>query len=542
MKLPLTPIRFLLRAAQEYPSKIGVVDGDRRIAYSELFDRSARLAAALPSMGVEPGDRVASLSFNCHQLLELYYGVPMARAILLSLNVRLAPEEQAAILRHSGAKVVFFAPGFSSLVESLRTELPELRWVALEGVAGQQDGADSAAYEQLLESVEPLDVDFTAYDEEAIAELFYTSGSTGNPKGVMLSHRTLYLHALGVIMGYLRQGGNKPADQKVELHTIPLFHANGWGRAHTITMLGGRHVMLRRYDPKQVCELVQKEGVTSFSMVPTMATSLLEFLELDRYDLSSLEDVMLGGAASAPALIRGLEKKLGCPAIAGYGLTESGPVSAIAHIKSTFGELDEAARTTRQAMTGYSLPGTELRVADDNGMDVPQDLRSIGEILIRSDAVMDGYWNEPEATGQAMDGTWLRTGDMACWDSDRYLLIVDRRKDIIISGGENISTIEIEKVILDHPAVSECAVIGAPHEHWGETPRAVVTLRGGQTVTEHEIQAHVRRHLAGFKVPSAVEIRDELPKGATGKILKRVLREPFWAGREKRVHGAGSIE
>ena len=542
MKLPLTPVRFLLTAAQEYPSKTGIIDGDRRIAYADFLDRSARLASGLRTLGIEPGDRVASLSFNCHQLLELYYGVPMARAILLSLNVRLAPEEQAYILEHSGSKLVVFDPEFLPLAEALRAQLPGVRWISLDNRPDLPLWVDSPSYPELLAAATPEPVDFTTFDEDAIAELFYTSGSTGRPKGVMLSHRTLFLHAHNVTMGYLRQGGIGPSDRKVELHTIPLFHANGWGRAHTITLLGGTHVMLKRFDPQAVCELIERERVTSFSMVPTMATTLIGYPELSSYDLSSLEDVMLGGAASTPTLIRGLEESLGCPALAGYGLTESGPVSSIAHVKSTLGALDDEARVERQAMTGYALPGTELRVADDQGVDVPRDLKAIGEVLIRSDAVMDGYWNEPEATAQAMDGTWLRTGDMACWDSDRYLLIVDRKKDIIISGGENISTIEIEKVIVKHPSVSECAVIGVPHERWGETPKAIVTLKAGRTATEDEIKAHVRQHLAGFKVPTSVELRNELPKGATGKILKRTLREPYWAGREKRIHGAGSIE
>jgi fatty-acyl-CoA synthase len=328
-------------------------------------------------------------------------------------------------------------------------------------------------------------------------------------------------------------------DKRVEAHTIPLFHANGWGRPHTVTYSGGRHVMVKRFDPQQVCELIEREGVTAFSMVPTMAAAMVQCPEVERYDLSSLEEVSLGGAASSPALVRAVEQKLGCRAIVGYGLTESGPVATTAHPKSTFGVLDDDARIRRQSMTGCALPGAELRVVDPAGNDVPQDSASIGEVLIRGDGVMDGYWNEPEATAEAMDGAWLRTGDMAVWDEDRYLLIVDRKKDIIISGGENISSIEIEKVIAAHPAVYECAVIGVPHEKWGETPKAIVALKPGLAATEDDIRCHVREHLAGFKVPASVDFCQELPKGATGKILKRVLRDPYWQGREVRVQGTG---
>ncbi len=541
MKLPLTPIRCLLRAAQEYGDKVGVVDGDRRLTYSELLDRTRRLAGSLASLGIERSDRVASLSFNCHQLLELYYGVPMAEAALLSLNVRLAPEEQAFILEHSGAKAVFFDPDFLPLVAKLRAAAPGLRWIPLSDAPDLPDWVGGVDYEALLAAAEPAPADFMRCDEDAVAELFYTSGSTGRPKGVMLSHRTLYLHALGVLLGYLRLGDALPADQKVELHTVPLFHANGWGRPHTVTQMGGRHVMVKRFEPELVCRLIEQEGVTSFSMVPTMAATMVHFEELSRFNLSSLEEITLGGAASSPAIIEAVERSFGCRCFAGYGLTESGPVSTTAHPKDALKDLPEPARIERQAMTGWALPGTEVRVADPEGRDVPQDLKTIGEVLIRADAVMDGYWDEPEATRAVMepDG-WLHSGDMAVWDEHRYLLIVDRKKDIIISGGENISSIEIEKVLAAHPAVYECAVIGVPDEKWGETPKAVVALKPGAAASENQLRAHVREHLAGFKVPSSVEFRDELPKGATGKILKRAIRDPYWQGRAKQVQGTGA--
>ena len=539
MKLPLTPVRCLLRAGQEYGSKVGVVDGDKRLTYGEILDRSLRLAAALGELGIGAGDRVASLSFNCHQLLELYYGVPMARAVLLSLNVRLSAEEQAYILEHSGSKLVVFDPELLPLADALRKQLPQLRWLPLSDVPGAPDWAEQSSYEARLAAAAPLPVDFTTFDEDATAELFYTSGSTGRPKGVMLSHRTLYLHAVNVIMGYGRLDHCVAWDKRVEAHTIPLFHANGWGRPHTITYLGGRHIMVKRFDPQQVCELIEREGVTAFSMVPTMGAAMVHFPDLERYDLSTLEEITMGGAASSPALVRAIEQKFGCRAFVGYGLTESGPVATTAHPKSTFGALEDDARIRRQSMTGCALPGAEVRVVDLEGADVPQDGKNIGEVLIRGDGVMDGYWNEPEATAEAMEGTWLHTGDMAVWDEDRYLLIVDRKKDIIISGGENISSIEIEKVIAAHPAVYECAVIGVPHEKWGETPMAIVALRPGAEASEDDIRNHVREHLAGFKVPGSVEFCEELPKGATGKILKRVLREPHWEGRDIRVQGTG---
>jgi len=539
MKLPLTPIRCLLRAAQEYPDKVGIVDGDKRITYAQFWDRSARLASALAGLGVGPGDRVASLSFNSSELLELYYGVPMARAILLSLNVRLSPEEQAYILEHSGSKLVVFDPEFLPLAESLHESLPALRWLPLSDFEGAPSWCESTSYAKLVQSSAPMDVDFTTYDEDAVAELFYTSGSTGRPKGVMLSHRTLYLHGLGVMTAGLRTPGPLRGDQKVELHTIPLFHANGWGRPHSLTMSGGRHVMVKRFEPETVCRLIERERATAFSAVPTMATAMIHFPDREKFDLTSLEEITLGGAASTPALVAAVQEAFNCQCQSGYGLTESGPVASTAHLKDGLGEMDETESLRRQASTGTAVPGCEMRVVGPDGADVPRDGKSVGEILIRGDNVMDGYWNEPEATAAVMEGAWLHTGDMAVWDEQRYFLIVDRKKDIIISGGENISSLEIERVIAAHPAVYENAVIGAPHEKWGETPIALVTLKPGAAASEDDIREHVRAHLAGFKVPTSVEFRDELPKGATGKILKRVLREVYWEGREKAVHGAG---
>ena len=539
MILPLTPIRFLLEAAGNYSGKVGIVDGEKRLTYAEMLDRSLRLAAALRNLGIEDGDRVATLSFNCHQLLEAYYGVPIARAVLLSLNVRLSPQEQAYILEHSGSKIALFDPEFQPLVDVLRKNLPSMQWMPFDAYDGRPDWVHSQTYEELLVAAEPEPVDFTTYDENALAELFYTSGSTGRPKGVMLNHRTLYLHALYAVLGARRRAGNVAADQMCEMHTIPLFHANGWGRPHTITFVGGRHVIVKRFDPAEVCELIAREGVTAFSMVPTMATAMVNFRGLGDYDLSSLQEVFVGGAAPSAALIGEIEEKLGCPAFAGYGMTETSPVAAIAHVKDTLGQITRTERIRRQAMTGIAVSGVEIRVAAPDGKDVPKDGETVGEILFRSDVVMDGYWREPEATAEAIENNWLHSGDMAVWDSDNYLLIVDRKKDIISSGGENISSIEIEKVLAGHPAVYEVAVVGVPHEKWGEVPAAFVVLKPGAAATEDELREHVRSHLAGFKVPNSVEFRGELPKGATGKILKRALRDPLWEGMERHVHGSG---
>jgi fatty-acyl-CoA synthase len=522
MHVPLTPIRCLYRGVDLYGSKIGVVSGPHRFTYSEFGERCERLAAGLKAQGVEKGDRVAYLCWNSHELLEGYFGVPLAGAIVMPLNVRLTAPELSAILNHAEPCIVIYQPEFSSLVETLRSCCSSVRqWMAT-----------GEPYESLLSQDRIARPDPFAVDETAIAELFYTSGSTGAPKGVMLSHRTLYLHALSVVSGFVLD------DRQVELHTIPLFHANGWGRAHSSTMCGLRQVMVRRFDPVHVLRLICDERATGMALVPTMAYALLNCPELPKADVSSMQRIMIGGAASSPELIARMEQAFRCRVEAGYGLTETSPVVACARPKDTVQYLDKADRCRRQAMAGWPVLGCEVRVVDSELRDVPRDLQAIGEVVIRGDNVMDGYYRDPGGTAEVLNGGWLRTGDMAVWDEDHYIQIVDRKKDIIVSGGENISSIEVEQAILAHPAVVECAVVSSPDPHWGEVPAAFIVLKASQTVTEAELSAFLQTRIAKFKVPRIFQfLHTPLPKTGTGKILKRSLREIFWQGQERRVHG-----
>jgi acyl-CoA synthetase (AMP-forming)/AMP-acid ligase II len=527
MKMPLTPIRCLYRGIDLYGNKVGIVCGDRRFTYSEFGERCERLAAGLISEGVGRGDRVAFLSFNNHQLLEGYYGAPLARAVVMPLNVRLQASELSAILNHAEARVLVYESEFAPAVEQLRRECPSIeRFVAIDGEPPSGD----LAYEDLLAHGRIERPDPFSFDEDEIAELFYTSGSTGNPKGVMLSHRTLYLHALGVATSFNRD------DTAVELHTIPLFHANGWGRPQTAVMNGLKQVMVRRFDPPRVLQLIQEEGATAMSLVPTMANALLNCGDLGKYDTSTLQEIMIGGAAAAPELIAQLEAAFRCKVMGGYGLTETSPVATSARSKGTVRYADDEDRVRHMAMAGWPLPGCEVRVADIHLRNVPRDMQSIGEVLIRGDNVMDGYFREPEATRAVMSDGWLHTGDMAVWDEENYIHIVDRKKDIIISGGENISSIEVEKAICAHPAVFECAVVAAPDTKWGEVPAAVVVVKPGQELSEEELREFLCGRIAGFKMPRVIEINSEpLPKTGTGKILKRQVREQYWAGKQVRV-------
>ena len=522
MIVPLTPIRCLYRGVDLYGKKTGVVCGCRRFTYAEFGERVERLAAGLAAAGIQPGDRVAYLSFNNAELLEGYFGVPLARAIAMPLNVRLTPFELTNILNHAEARILIFERDFAPLVEKLRGVCPKIeRFIEI--------GAD---YEALLSGGRMARPDIFSFDENAICELFYTSGSTGTPKGVMLSHRTLYLHALSVALTLPQN------DDAVELHTIPLFHANGWGRAHSSTLLGLRQVMVRRFEPPQVLRLIQAEKATGMALVPTMANALLNCPELGAFDISSMQAIMIGGAASSPELIERMERAFHCRVEAGYGLTESSPVATCARRKSTVTYADEADRLRRLAMTGWPITCCEVRVVDPHMRDVPRDMQSIGEVVIRGDNVMDGYYREPETTASVISDGWLHTGDMAVWDEEDYIHIVDRQKDIIISGGENISSIEVERAIFAHPAVLECAVVSSPDAQWGEVPAAFVVLKPGQQLSEAQLGEFLQGRIARFKMPRHVEFCEEaLPKTGTGKIVKRQLREQFWSGMEKRVQG-----
>jgi fatty-acyl-CoA synthase len=387
------------------------------------------------------------------------------------------------------------------------------------------------AYEELLAEGRAERADIMSYDENAAAELFYTSGSTGTPKGVLLSHRTVYLHALDT------SAETTSSDTTVELHTIPLFHANGWGRPQVATLVGAKQVMVRRFESAAVCRLIQEQRATNMSLVPTMAAALLGVPNLGEFDFSSMRFVFMGGAPSTPQLIEGMEKAFGCRCVAGYGLTETAPVVSISRLKSTLTLNSDQERWARQAMTGLAIPGVEVRVVDSSGKEVARDGKSVGEIMVRSDHVMDGYYKDPEGTAAVLAGGWLRTGDVAVWDEETYIQIVDRKKEIIVSGGENISSIEVEKAILSHPAVYECAVVAAPDEKWGEAPAAIVVAKPGAKLTAEELTRYLEGRLARFKVPRRVEITDEqLPKTGTGKIRKMELRERLWAGRARRVH------
>jgi fatty-acyl-CoA synthase len=537
MPLPLTPLRCLERALDVFSSKPGIVCGERTFTYGEFVERCGRLASALSALGISKGDRVAYLSFNTHKLLEAYFGVVQAGAIVMPLNVRLTVPELTAILIHAEPSILLYERDFAAAIPHFCADCRGIRhFIALD-----DEDSDSPQYESLLAAHPAQALDLYRNADEDIAELFYTSGSTGTPKGVMLSHRALYLHALSVATLYV-----EPATT-VDLHTIPLFHANGWGHPHSSTMLGVTQVMVRRFDPVRVFELIERHRATDMALVPTMANALLNVPNAERMNVSSMRQINLGGAASSPALIERLEKLFRCEVFAGYGLTESAPVLSMAREKGSISYATDEDRWRRRAMTGWSIPGARLRVVDERLNDVAKDLKSIGEIIASADWLMSGYYKDPVGSATVLTGpggepggqpVWLHTGDMAVWDTDGFILIVDRKKEIIVSGGENISSLEIEKAIYSHPSVLECAVVSAPDPQWGEVPVAIVVRKPGHAFETEQLLEYLKKSLSRFKLPRRIEfVEGPLPKTGTGKIRKLDLREPFWKGHEKRVQG-----
>jgi fatty-acyl-CoA synthase len=467
MELPLTPLDFLARARRLFPDRIGVVDGGEQWSYAEFAARCDQQARYLrDELGLEPGQVVAWLCGNTHELLEAYYGVLLAGGVLLPLNLRLSGAELRSILDQSGAVVLFRHP-----------DQPDPGHAIRQVVLGPP--FEAALRRHVGPALDPPPV-----DERAAAEVFFTSGSTGMPKGAVLTHRNLYLHAVHSALT------NAITGDDVILHLVPLFHVNGWGTPHYLTGLGGVHVMLPRFDAGEVLRLVEAHRVTRLFGVPAMIRMLLDHPDAATRDLSSVVTASIGGSPVSPEMLAEVEATFECTAICGYGMTEA----------------------------------VDARVLGPDDVEVPWDDETIGEICARSNHVMEGYLDAPDATAEVISGGWLRTGDLAVVRPDGYIRIVDRKKDLIISGGENIATPEVEHALATHAAVREAAVVGRADERWGEVPVAYVSLHDGATATEAELIAHVRDRLAHFKAPKTVTVLPELPKGGTGKIDKMELR------------------
>lgn len=524
MHVPMSPVRILKRAVKLYPRKTAVVDGDLRLTYDELQERVNRVTHAVSDAGVSLENRVAVLDYNTHRYLEMYFGMAQSGRALLPLNTRLSAEEYRYILDDAEAEALIFHADYKPIVEKVRLANTTVKhYIICDGPADED--WITCTYEEFLARASSDPVSFEPTDENDMLNLYYTSGTTGRPKGVILTHRNIYANALSTIISF------KLEDATVWHHIAPLFHLADAFFAWSVTYQGGKHVMQRQFSPKSVLETMQKEGITCCMMVPTMINFILNEPDLDRYDLASLQWVMVGGAPMSPANAKRMMERLGCRYISGYGLTETSPLLTVGNLKDTVLDHPEDVKMTYLTRTGLEVVGVDLRVIDPSGKDVPWDGASVGEIVARGDNVMKGYWKLPTETANAFREGYFHTGDLATVDPEGYILIVDRAKDIIISGGENIASVEIENVIYTHPQVLECAVIAFPDEKWGEIPKVIVALKSGAELTEQDLVTYCRERLAPFKVPRLVEFVSELPKTGSGKILKGELRKSFGAKR-----------
>ena len=514
METPLSPLDFARRARRLYADREAVVDGSLRFTYREFFERCDRWSAALQKLGVQPGDRVATIAPNTHAHLEAFYAVPQIGAVIVPINYRLTAADFAYILKHSGARMVCVHADYLDAVDSIRDQVPGVeRFIAF---SGQKEGWSS--YEGLLADSAPSFTPAEIVETEMIA-LNYTSGTTANPKGVMVTHRNTAMNT----MGHLMHTRITAADRY--LWVLPIFHANGWCFVWTVTAVGGRHVCLPKADPRLIFETIRNEGTTLLCAAPTVLIGIANAPAEIRQDVPRGVRVFTAGAPPAAATIERVEGELGWEITHVYGLTEVSPIVTISEPRPEHAALSPQARAIVKARQGVEYLGNaEVRVVDDIGNEVAKDGATMGEIIIRGNAVMKGYYNDPDATARAIREGWFHSGDAAVVHPDGYIEIRDRWKDIIISGGENISSVEVEGVLLRHPAVQESAVVGMPHEKWGESPQAFIVLKSGCTATPEEMRLFCREHLAHFKVPHGFEFITELPKTATGKIQKYVLR------------------
>jgi fatty-acyl-CoA synthase len=514
VETPLTPLDFARRTRRLHGAREAVVDGDLRLSYEEFFDRCDRWSAALQGLDVRPGDRVATIAPNTHGQLESFYAVPQIGAVLVPVNYRLTPDDFVYIVNHSGATVVCVDRDYLAAVDGVRDQMSQVRhFVALSGASdGWLD------YEAEIAAASP-DFAHPEIGERDLLSINYTSGTTARPKGVMITHRNAAMNTIGTLLHLPIGIGER------YLWTLPMFHANGWTYTWTVTAAAGTHVCLRKVDPVSVFPLIRDEDVRLMCAAPTVLIMLASTPPQVRGDVPAGVRVVTAGAPPAAATIELLEGEFGWEVTHVYGLTETAPFITVCAPLPGHEALSPADRAVVKARQGVELlTSGELRVVDEEGREVPADGETLGEITVRGNVVMQGYYRDPEATARVMGDGWFHTGDAAVVHPDGYVEIRDRLKDVIISGGENISSVEVEGALLHHPAVQEAAIVGLPHEKWGEIPHAFVVLRDGAEASGDELITFARSRLAHFKAPHGVTFVAELPKTATGKIQKYVLR------------------
>ena len=530
----LTPLSFLERSARVWPGKTAVVYGARRLTYRELAAEAQRVAGALQASGAGPGDRVAYLMPNLPEMLIAHFAVPLAGAVLVAVNTRLTAEEVAYILSHSGAKIVVVDAALLPTATAAAKDIEAVaELVIAEDAELEPDGAELSGEPRLVSyseflargTQEPLPWSVT--DELAPIAINYTSGTTGRPRGVIYTHRGAYLNCFGEIVH------SRNDENSVYLWTLPMFHCNGWCTPWSLTAIGGTHVCLREVRGDAIWEQLREHDVTHLNAAPTVVSTILNAPGAGPLTRPVL--ITTAGAPPSPTTIAHMER-MGFQIVHVYGLTETyGPI-AVCQSQPQWADLPAEQRAVLQARQGVSMIQAEgLRVVDDEMADVPADGSTMGEIVMRGNNVMAGYYLDPDATAGAFRGGWFHSGDLGVMHPDGYIELRDRSKDVVISGGENISTIEVEQALMSHPAVLEAAVIGVPDDKWGERPKAFVLLRAGHSATPQELIAHVRTKIARYKAPRDIVFTADLPKTSTGKIQKFVLRDAERAGRTHRV-------
>jgi fatty-acyl-CoA synthase len=524
----LSPLSFLERSALVYPEKVAIAYNELSYTYAEFRARALRLAAALEAAGIQAGDRVACLLPNIPAMLEAHFGPMYIGATLVALNTRLSPGEIAQILNHSGSKILVYDADFASSIQDIADQAPCIKTlIHVREPMTEGSNLPGHEYESFLASAPAQPYGRPTKSELETIAINYTSGTTGMPKGVQYHGRGAYLNALGML---IELGLN--ADSTY-LWTLPMFHCNGWCYTWAVTAIGGTHVCLKRVEPAEVFRLIEVHSVTHLCAAPTVLTSLYSSPSSHGRDLSRVT-MGTAGAPPSPQLIRSMWN-LGATIVHLYGLTETFGPTTVCAVQPNWKLLSIEERAKMEARQGVPHPLSGMqRVVNENMQDVPRDGQTMGEVVMRGNIVMSGYFGDPEGTAKAFEGGWYHSGDLAVWHPDGYIELQDRSKDIIISGGENISTQQIEKVLMEHPSVLEVSVIGVPDEKWGEVPKAFIVTKEGAPVSDIEIMEFCRQNIAHFKCPKSVEFGD-LPKTATGKIQKYILREREWAGQKKRI-------
>jgi long-chain acyl-CoA synthetase len=516
--------RAVHRAALIARDRPAVMDGEVRRTWGEFASRVARLAGGLRRIGLAPGDRLAILSWNGAPYLELYYAVPWAGALVMPMNIRLAAPEILAQIADAEPSILFVDAAFARMLPELSGRMPSVRTVV-----STADVPGTHPYQALIDEG-PAIGDEERSDDDVFG-VFYTGGTTAASKGVMLTHTNIVVNAyhMALDIGF--------AGDDVYLHVAPMFHLADSANTFAVTMMTAAHAFVPAFDVAKTLEAFQSHRVTRTLLVPTMVNAVVNSPELARYDLSSLRSILYGGSPMAPAVMAKALDGLKCRLFQGYGMTETSPVLTFLtpedHVAGLRGGDEKAQARLRSA--GRPVPNVDVRILDLHGRPVPPG--EIGEICARGPNVMKGYWRNPEATEEALRGGYMHTGDLGFMDEDGYVFLVDRAKDMIVSGGENVYCVEVETALYSHPAVLEAAVFGVPCDQLGERVHAVVVLRPGGQASGEELVGHCRRRLGGYKCPKSVELRAEpLPKSGAGKILKRDLRAPFWKGQERQIH------